>query len=52
MERRRATNYRKIADEDRVRVGNEVLFEDCKYDQLPDYKVEGIFLSLFYNYFY
>ncbi len=24
-------NHRKIIDEDRVRVGNKVLFEDCKY---------------------
>ncbi len=28
---KKTRNYRKIADEDRVRVGNKVLFEDCKY---------------------
>lgn len=29
--KKKTRNHRKIADEDRVRVGNKVLFEDCKY---------------------
>ncbi len=29
--RKKTCNHRKIDDEDRVRVGNKVLFEDCKY---------------------
>ena len=28
---KKTRNHRKIVDEDRVRVGNKVLFEDCKY---------------------